>query len=263
MKIQYPVILIFLHLAPALSPAQDMTDYDTIAEGLLYRKEMAASLSLHTLGYGLGFRLGQNKTYFKKRMLEFDLLEMKSPKETKIYNEYIPNARQYVYGKENNVYILRAGFGQQKLLNRKPYWGGVEVRFFCYGGPTLSLAKPVYLYIAYYTQQDMFTYYDLQLEKYDPEKHFPYRGYYNNADCDIAGRGPFLEGFSDIKLYPGLYAKSGFSFEFGEYNQRIKALETGIIVDFLPKAIPIMAFKDPYHYFVTAYISFSLGKRYN
>lgn len=259
----YSLATMLLLVAPAGLVAQDLADFDTLADGLLYRREMAGSVSLHTLGYGAGYRIGKNKNYYVKRMFDFDLLEMKSPKEVKRYNEYLPNSRRYVYGKENNVYIVRAGIGQQRLLNRKPYWGGVEVRYFYYGGPNLALAKPVYLYIAYYTQQDLITYYDLKLEKYDPERHFPYRGYNLNEDCDIAGRGPFLEGFSEIKPYPGVYLKAGFNFEFGQYTQRVKAVETGVVVDFFPKAIPVMAFNDPYHYFVTAYLSFSFGKRYN
>ncbi|HOW32685.1 MAG TPA: hypothetical protein PLP88_14065 [Bacteroidales bacterium] len=263
MKSLQNILALFLLTSPLFLAAQDIPDFDTLAESILYRKEMAGSVSLHTLGYGAGYRTGHNKTYYLKRMLEFDLLEMKSPKEVRRYNEYLPNSRRYVYGKENNIYILRAGIGQQKLINRKPYWGGIEVRYFYYGGPSLALAKPVYLYIAYYSQQDLITYYDLQLEKYDPQRHFPYRGYNTSEDCDIAGRGPFLEGLGEIKPYPGIYAKAGFNFEFGQYTQRIKALEAGVVVDVFPKAIPIMAFNDPYRFFVTAYISFSFGKRYN
>jgi len=263
MKFSFTFLVFLSFFVPLILPAQEIPDFDTLSDGLLYRREMAGSVSLHTLGYGAGYRIGRNKTYYVKRMLEFDLLEMKSPKETKRYNEYLPNSRRYVYGKENNVYILRAGIGQQHLLNRKPYWGGLEVRYFYYGGPTLAIAKPVYLYIAYYSQQDLITYYDLQLEKYDPQRHFPYRGYNAKEDCDIAGRGPFLEGLGEVKPYPGIYAKAGFNFEFGQYTQRIKAVETGVVVDFFPKAIPVMAFNDPYRYFVTAYLSFSFGKRYN
>jgi hypothetical protein len=263
MKPSFLILFLLIFFTPCVSLAQDDPDFDTLADGLLFRREMAGAVSLHTLGYGAGYRIGKNKTYYNKRMFEFDLLGMKSPKEVKRYNEYLANSRRYVYGKENDVFILRAGIGEQRLLNRKPYWGGIEVRYFYYGGPTLAIAKPVYLYIAYYTQQDLVTYYDLQLEKYDPERHFPYRGYNLSEDCDIAGRGPFLEGIAEIKPYPGIYTKAGFNFEFGQYNQRIKAVEAGVVVDFFPKAIPIMAFNDPYRLFVTAYLSFSFGKRYN
>lgn len=259
------VILIVASIIPREVSAQEETVADTSDMGILLRKERAWNGMLHTLGYGFGYRFGKNKTYFKNQMFEFDLLEMKAPNQTRRYNENFPNPRSYNYSKINSLYILRAGVGEQRLLNRKPYWGGVEVRMFYYGGVSAGLARPTYLYIAYYTYDPTTesTYYSLELERYDPEKHFPDRGQNPDCDCDIYGRGPLLSGFNHIKPYPGLYAKLGFNFEFSSLNDRIKALETGITIDFFPKAIPVMAYSDPYHFFLTGYLSFHLGKRYN
>jgi hypothetical protein len=72
-----------------------------------------------------------------------------------------------------------------------------------------------------------------------------------------------LSGFDKLKLYPGLYLKGGFNFEFGEANDRIKAIEIGTTVDIFPKPVPVMAFKDPDYFFITGYLSFHFGKRYN
>jgi hypothetical protein len=249
---------------PATVLAQDIAEADTVDMGFLLRREKSWNIMLHTLGYGGGFRFGINKTYFKNRMFEFDLLEMRAPNQARRYNENFANPRSYFYGKLNNLYILRAGIGSQYLLNRKPYWGGVEVRAFYYGGFDLGLAKPCYLYIAYYNVVDNQIVLDRTvLERYDPAKHFPYIGTNTTSLCDIYGRGPILSGFDKIKLYPGLYFKGGFNFEFSAANDRIKALEVGATIDIFPQGMPIMAFKDPSLIFVTGYLSFHLGKRYN
>jgi hypothetical protein len=258
------LFLIFSTIFPTILLAQDATEADTVDMGLLLRKEKSGNIMISTLGYGAGFRFGFNKTYYKNRMFEFDLLEMKAPTQVRRYNENFPNPRSYVYGKLNNLFIIRAGIGRQVLLNRKPYWGGVEVRGFYYGGLDLGFARPNFLYIAYYTVIDNQIILDhTSLERYDPEKHFPYIGANPNCLCDIYGRGPFLSGFSKIKIYPGLYVKGGFNFEFSALNDRIKALEIGASVDVFPKPVPIMAFKDANYYFLTGYLSFHFGKRYN
>jgi len=243
--------------------AQLVEEADTLGDNILLRKELYGAAIFHSAGWGFGFRIGQNRTYYNKKMFEFDLVEMKSPKEYKRSNASFTNSRRYVYGKLNNLYLLRAGYGAQKLLNRKPYWGGIEVRLFYYGGLSVGLAKPVYLYIANYTIVDNQLYYDITTEKYDPEVHFPWRVNIPSRDIDIYGKAPVYKGFNEIKPFPGAYAKLGFNFEYGSYNQSIKAIEVGATIDAFPKAIPVMAFNDPYHFFINVYISFTFGKRYN
>jgi hypothetical protein len=262
----FPVFIFFLLLSifPATSFAQEDIEADTVDMGFLLRREKSGNIMLHTLGYGFGYRFGINKTYYKNRMFEFDLLEMKAPNQTRRYNERYANPRSYVYGKLNNLYILRAGIGRQVLVNRKPYWGGVEVRAFYYGGLDIGFAKPTYLYIAYYIVADNQIILDHNsLERYDPLAHFPYMGINPTCQCEIYGRGPMLSGFEKIKIYPGLYAKGGLNFEFSGQNDRIKSLEVGVAVDGFPKPVPVMAFTDPNYYFLTGYISFHFGKRYN
>jgi len=257
------ILLIISAILPSVVQAQDITQADTVDMGILLPKEKAGNVMLHTLGYGFGYRFGVNKTYYKNRMFEFDFLEMRAPNQVRRYNENFPNPRSYVYGKLNSLFIVRAGFGEQRLMNRKPYWGGVEVRGFYYGGLDIGLAKPTYLYIAYYSVDNNMLIVDRTvLERYDPEKHFPYIGANTTTLCDIYGRGPILSGVSSIKIYPGIYAKGGFNFEFSSQNDRIKAVEIGVALDIFPKPVPIMAFKEANSFFVTGYLSFHFGKRY-
>ena len=185
-------------------------------------------------------------------MFEIELTNMKNPKEVRTINHDYDNTKSFIYGKENSFYILRAGIGLQKIINSKPYWGGVELRYFYYGGLSLGLLKPVYLYILQETNTPYV--YNLVIEKYDPNKYFIE---------NIYGRAPFFHGFWETKPIPGLYLKTGVNFEFGVFDETLKAIEAGVAVDGYLKKIPIMANDKNTNYFVSLYVSFHLGTRRN
>lgn len=253
MKMLRPIPLLTILMFSAISiQAQVEQEYDSIADNVLFTREMNASFILHSQGWGLEFRFGRDISVFRKLMFEANLAEMKDPKEIKSINQFFTNTKSYIYGKLNALYILRTGLGQQHLLNRKPYSGGVELRLFYSGGLSVGFAKPVYLDII---ELDASTYrYITVTERYDPDKHFP---------DNIYGRASFTKGFNQLKPYPGVYVKSGLSIDFGTMNQRPKTVEVGAVIDAYPKAIPIMAFRDPNQFFLTIYVSFGIGKRYN
>ncbi|MGM0647382.1 MAG: hypothetical protein ACQESZ_03235 [Bacteroidota bacterium] len=223
------------------------------AEALL-RHEWGVSAMLHTDGFGINGRNIRAGTYYKKWFYELDIVGMKHPKEVKTINSFYPNTKSFIYGKINSLFITRAGGGRMQLLNREPLWDyGVEVRLFYGAGFSAGLTKPVYLYVI----QDNSSYFSgitRNLEKYNPEKH---------GVWDIQGRGPFTKGFNELGFYPGGYAKLGFNFEFANANDKIAALETGAILDLYPDKIPIMALNENKQWFLSFYISFYIGGRYN
>ncbi|MBN1338305.1 MAG: hypothetical protein JXA03_03215 [Bacteroidales bacterium] len=231
--------------------AQQDQPVDTSAN-IVMLKEHSFGIIFHSQGWGFNFHKGKNITAFSKRLLGFEFVEMKSPKQIRIINPYFSNSKSYVYGKLNTVYLLRAQYEVQKLLTRKPYWGGVELRFSYSGGASLGIAKPVYLYIL--TPTSDFFEYQITEEKYDPEAHF--------VD-NIFGRAPLTRGMDEIGVYPGLHAKIGLSFDYGVYKSKVKTLDAGIALDVFPEPVPIMANNEPDYYFLTFYIGFSFGKRYN
>ena len=234
----------------AQSISLDDTDSNDVK--VLFRKEKSAFLMIHTGGFGIGYRNGKHITGYKKRMLEFELTGMKHPKEIRTVYPNDNNSKSYIYGKENALFILRTGIGKQKIVNSKPYWGGVELRYFYYGGLSAGLLKPVYLYVLHLTNTPNL--YNLSLEKYDPDKHF---------QENIYGRAPFFHGFDKIKPLPGLYFKTGLNFEYGTNDTSVRSLETGITVDAYIKPVPIMAFNENKNIFISLYISFHFGSRRN
>ncbi len=231
----------------------DAEDSDTlIPDNVLLEKQWSLGALIHTNGWGLRMRIGKNMTALRQWMWEVEYSTYKSGKEVRLLNPYYADAKSYIYGKLNSVSFLRAGTGNQFILARKPYWGGVQLSAVGYGGVSLGFGKPVYLYIIYIDQT--FNNYTIKEERYDPSKHF--------VD-NIYGRASFFSGFSKLKFYPGVYARAGLEFEFGNLNKRPKALEAGAVLEYSPIGIPIMAYNPKQNMFLTLYLSFMLGKRHN
>jgi hypothetical protein len=219
---------------------------DTTNDNVLFERQWTLGIQLNTNGWGIKFSKGRNLSFLTQRMWEIEFSTYKASKEIKTINPYYSDSKSYVYGKMNYVYFLRGGLGIQHILNRKPYWGGVQVSYLYYGGLSVGMAKPVYLYII----SD-----NLRIEhKYNPETDFT---------DNIYGRGPFLDGILYTRFYPGIYGKGGFEFEFGTQNKRMQVLEVGAILDYMPIGIPIMAYNPPQNLFLTLYLTVSMGKRYN
>lgn len=244
--------ILFLSVSTLSAFAQFEPEFDTIGDNILFRNEMNGAFILHTNGWGLEYRIGKNRSVFNKWMLEFNLLEYKHSKEIKKQNIYYTNTKSYIYGKINAVYMVRAGFGELKQLNRKPQSNGIELRLFYAGGLSVAFTKPVYLDILKWDTSFNRMY--KEVEKYNPSEHFPE---------NIYGRASFFRGFDELKPYPGAYAKIALNAEFGTYNQATKVLEVGAAIDLYAKPFPILDSQKSDRLFLTLYISLGIGKRYN
>lgn len=255
MKRSVKILFLFLPIIIGLPTfAQFDTELqDTLENKILYNRQNTYGIALHNLGMGLTYRTGKRLSIFKTRMLELEFVTMRSYKQVKMINPYVLNSKRYVYGKSNDAFFIRGGMIWKKLLNRKPYWGGVEVRFAYGGGLSIGIAKPYYLYIIKDISSTGQTF-SITPERYHPEKH---------STTDIYGRAPFSKGLNEITVHPGLHLKTGLNFEFGTQNTKIKSLEIGAAIDILPIGLTIMYYNADQIFFPTFYLSFSLGKRFN
>lgn len=226
---------------------------DTLENQILYNRTNTYGIITHNLGLGVQYRTGKRISIFKTRMIEFDFLFYRAFKQVKLIKPYA-NARRYVFGKKNDAFFLRGGVAWKKLLNRKPYWGGVELRFIYAAGISIGIAKPYYIYVIYESVSG--DAYEIRPEVYDidPDK----RGW-----LDEFGRAPFSKGLDEITLHPGVYFKLGLNFEFGSVSTKIKALELGVAFDVLPMGMTVMASNEKQILFPQFFISFSWGKRFN
>jgi len=230
--------------SPALS--------DTL-DNVLLEQQWSLGAHINTNGWGIKFRRGKNLSALKQFMWEIEFTTYKAAKEVKIVNPNYSDSKSYIYGKLNTVYFLRGGVGFQHIINRKPYWGGVQLSYLYYGGLSVGITKPIYLYIIHKTSS---TEYYLTQERYDPSN-------IDHSQDNIFGRGAFLTGITNLNFHPGIYVKGGLEFEFGTRSRALKTLEVGAILDYSPVPIAILAYNPKQSLFLTAYLSVSLGKRYN
>ena len=253
MKLFFKIFLILIFtLTGILSFSQSEKIIETTSDNILFQKEIKGGIIIHNRGFGLKFQKGRNINAFKKRFYEIEAVTMQAIKQIKVVNTYFYNAKPYYYGKLNNLYIFRGGLGIEKVLNSKPYWGGVELLYNYSCGASIGIAIPIYLYIIHFSP---YSYdYTIEAERYDPEVHF--------QDI-IYGRGPLFKGIGEISVHPGLYGKAGLNFEFGTYNTKISSLEIGAIIDVYPAGVALMAFESKSYAFFTLFFSLSFGKKYN
>lgn len=233
----------------------DTESFDTLENQILYNKTKTYGLLFNNLGIGVQYRTGKRISIFKTRMLEFDFVYYRSFKQVKLLKPY-QNAKRYVLGKQNDAFFLRGGMAWKNLLNRKPYWGGVEIRLTYAAGFSLGIAKPYYLYVIYEAPNSGGQSYEIRPQVYDSDP--------NKRDwLDEFGRAPFSKGLNEISLHPGAYLKFGLNFEFGNESTKIKAVEVGATIDVLPLGMTVMAYSENQIFFPQFYISVSWGKRFN
>lgn len=227
----------------ALAAGQDVN--------VLFRNESTGSIFMHSRGFGANYRRLWHVTGERKRLLEIEALNMNHPKEQKTKRD---RGKSYYYGKLNSLFMIRASYGYLQTLYRRAERKSIEVRMNYSAGPVLCFAKPVYLEVEY---PDPFSPngdgYIYKTEAYNPEKH---------NQGNIMGRAPMFYGLGSTRIYPGAFGKLGFSFEYGEMRTSIKAVETGVIVDFFPNAVPTMANFPKENVFISLYLGFHFGRRW-
>ena len=216
---------------------------------VLYRNEGSFGIFAHSRGFGINYMRSKHITGTRKRMFEIEALNMYHPKEIKISTNS-DNSKRFKYGKLNNIFVLRGGFGYQTTIFKKADRKSVEIRTAYFVGANLSFAKPYYVLV--YRENINGQKYQESV-KYDPNKY--------TLDS-ISGKGPLIDGLGELKIYPGLYAKANLSFEYAPYSNKVKAIETGIIFDFYPKALPIMAKNPAENFIITVYVGFVFGKKW-
>jgi len=213
---------------------------------IFYRNEKSAAFLLNTNGFGINGRYAKRINARHKTIYEGDITSIKHRKEVKVSSEIYSANRSYVFGKTNNFFNIRAGYGKQVEMFRKVDRGGISVRRFHSFGPSIGVLKPIYYEVVY---QISGTELLLETVKFDNTMH----GY-------IYGKASFFKGLEEISIIPGAYAKFGFMFEYSRNDISLHALETGVVIDIYPKKVPIMATENNDFVFVAMFVSYRFGK---
>ena len=251
MKIQNLIIILLL---PFMSMAQSRLSQD--AKGIIYDREGVFDMRIHTHGWAVGYQIGKIKSYYKTTFYNFELGELRHYKETRKSTDFSSISpsngfRSYTFGKQNYAFVLRGGIGQKRYYTEKASKNGVAVGLTYSGGLTAALMKPYYLEIGGARDGSRGT-----AMKYSEEnaKLFldPYR---------IQGKGNLLKGVGETKIIPGIHGQIGVHLDWGAFDEFLKAVEIGIMLDVFPKKLPIMITKENRPYFMNLYVSLQLGKR--
>ncbi|MFK7810596.1 MAG: hypothetical protein AB8F74_22505 [Saprospiraceae bacterium] len=259
---------ILLSSVVLMNAQSSLKSSSTTLKGLVYNKETTFDMTLHTPGVGIAFgvNFGTIQTYYKTSYYHLQVGELRHVKGNRTSSDAnggISNrsARSYFYGKENNLYVIRAGKGVKRYLSEKAKDRGLAIGFSYEGGLTLGLLKPYYLELRY--QRDGIG--EIRSEKYSEENAGTFLNLANNNS--IYGSSGFSKGLTEIRPIPGAHFKIGAHFDWGAFDEMVKALEAGVMIDVFYRKIPLMVENDQITnsenrpFFINLYLTLQLGKR--
>ncbi len=237
------------------------------AKGIVYNREFTVDLKLHTQGLGLGVNFAKLKTYYRTRFFNIEIAEIKHPKEFRQSFDFrVPSAgrisRSFIYGKQNNLYALHGGIGEKRYFSEKALNRGLAVGISYSAGPTLGLLKPYYLDIIRYREPD-FTSFFVRSESFSEE----------NADKfldinSIYGASGLTRGLNEMSIAPGAHAKFAVHLDWGAFDEFVKSVEAGVMVDAFFRNMPIMVESAQFPntenqmLFINLFINLQFGKRW-
>jgi hypothetical protein len=215
---------------------------------LSFTKQTAFGLQLRTNGYGAFLEIGRRRSQRFTTTYSLELSEIKHQKEEKLSSAETFFNNSFIYGKINNFYQVKLGFGQQYILGQKGNKNGVAVIAMLQGGISAGLLKPYYLHIRDSVGREK------DVSFYSDSVSFLY-------PAAFIGAGGFGKGWSEVKFKPGVYAKGALRFDFGRYNEKIQAIEIGLSVDYYFQKIPMTVYSDPNSLFFQGHVAFVFGNR--
>lgn len=217
-------------------------------EGLLtYNRQNIFGLQLRTTGYGLFYEHGRTKTARRTALYSIELTENKHPKEERSVTSNGFFSNSFIYGKINNLYSAKLGYGQQYILGQKGNKNGVAVMAVYQGGLNMGLLRPYYVTVAETGNQR-----DIK---------------YNSADSTlflngtISGSSGLGKGWSELEVVPGAFVKAALRFDFGQYNEIVKGAQIGVSLEAYSKKIEQMVYSEPRQLFFQAHLALLFGRR--
>jgi hypothetical protein len=220
--------------------------------GIIYNNEFSVDITKQTKGYSFGVYKGKILTFYKTRYAGLQLAEFKHHKEYKLSLNNSDLTESVIYGKQNSFYGLRAVVGEKKYFTEKSKTKGVAVGLNYNIGFNLGIAKPYYVLIRNFDQRSTAV-------KYNESNASEFL----NTSL-MRGAAPWSIGLDELGFYPGGTAKIAVHVDWGAFDEYIKGVEAGLVLDVFPKQIPIMVPLEGVEnrkYFINLFITLQLGKR--
>lgn len=255
------VLLALLTVGTSVGLAQQVLlprAYETANVGIVYDRELAFPVTIHTNGFHLGVNVGRLKTYYKTTYWGGTIGSLKHPREFK-QSDGVAGLRRgaagFIYGKQRSLVPVRVYKGWKRYYSGKDRRRGVAVGTAFEVGATVGLAKA----------------YQLQIGCVDcglaGSGRSPFISYEDDPEAFldrniIEGAGGLRRGWSDLKIYPGVNAKAAVHLDWGAYDEFMRGLEAGIMIDAFAGDVDLLtppANNTPL--FVNFYLALHLGRR--
>jgi hypothetical protein len=221
-------------------------------EGVLaFHKQSAFGAQLRTNGYGIFFELGRMKTPRWTTTYSAELTEIKHVKEEKSSNLNGAFNNSFVYGKINNFYAFKLGYGRQYIFGQKGNKNGVAVIGIAEAGLALGLLRPYYVDVQVSNER--------RAVKYDSADSALFLNMSSNGM--ILGSSGIGKGWNEIKVKPGAFLKLALRFDFNKYNDKLQALQIGFSLEGYGEKIPQMAHVKEQQLFFQGHVAFVFGGR--
>ncbi len=239
MKSLFTILLVLFFYQSVFSQGEIDTEHK-----ILFRNEKSYGININTNGFGFGYRYGKRINIHRKQLFEGNINIVKHEKERKIRNPYSENITRFVYGKTNSAFNLQIGYGMHHELYKKFDRNSVSIRWFYIAGITATFLKPIYYYV-----------YNKDAENFEWQKFVKNTPYWY-----IYGKESYFYGISEMKIIPGIYAKTGFCFDFGNTDKKLNILELGFKFEAYPKRVKIMETEKNPQFLPILYLSYRFGK---
>lgn len=222
----------------------------------VYRNEATLGVVLHTRSPwpGINFRRLHYTDGFTKWGYEISHTVYRNPREIKYPAQNLLNSRAFAYGKVNEFFAFRWGYGRERILYDKTDRGTVSISLQTYGGVNFGFLKPIYVVVQRAGVQGV--------ERYSPEEH---------DNLFVLEEASYFRGFDEIQFRPGVYGKVGVSFDYNWSDEKVTTLEAGFILDYYPSWFGL--YEDPAPVVMDTaenltlwwqfYLSINFGKKWN
>ena len=206
---------------------------------------------LHTGGEGINFQFARFNIVNRYRLFELGFYILKDPKEQRQPNPDIVDSRPYVFGKLNNLFVLKGNYGGKRVLADRLVPNGIKIDFNYSAGVLAGFLKPQYF----------------QIRLNNPDGGDPTirdeRFNINNTTYqqNTIGNSSFLKGLNQTTFMAGANAKLSLDFEWGNSETKYWSLESGVMCDVFPQEVPIFAYNSNNKYFLNIFLVLSYGSR--
>ncbi len=227
-------------------------------QGIVYNKELSFDFRINTFrGFSFAVNVGKIISYDKTRFYHFEFGNLRHPKEFKQNDQFsrrFGGQRSFFFGKQNSMFALRGGWGTKKYFSEKASTRGVAIGISYEIGPSIGILKPYYLEINRFDASSV-------EEKYSTDNQDRFLDV-----TRVQGAAPFSKGITELAFLPGAQAKFSFHFDWGAFDEYVKAMDIGIMGDFYLKKADILVDNGlegvkNRQFFINLFVSLQLGKR--